>query len=146
MAVGFPRHRQGGLPVPFVAERYPARTLQGWNLAALHEARANSCVTGMLCQVCGVACKTSMNVFTESIQEGAEALDGGPLHLRCARLALATCPNLRRRATLHTWQVTAHSLEVLATRASHGPLGTTVTRTYLVSSPRELISLTGRAA
>lgn len=96
---GWPRPIRGGYPVPWVS---PASSL-GETIPE----RREEVLDGLLCQVCGEGHDPDGTAYLlvgdpASVEDGdptgrsVRLMDDALMHERCARLAVARCPELRR--------------------------------------------------
>lgn len=99
---GWPRPRVAGWPVPWVS---PAE-----DLSQMDPARVEACCSGAICAVCGgdfaaeeralalvLAGDRVLEPGADLAELGIDPMDSAVMHHRCARLALAWCPALKRR-------------------------------------------------
>lgn len=129
---GWPRPRNAaGFPVPWIS---PAD-----DLAEKESGRQRKVAKGRTCQVCGQKLRSTCIAFVSvddpvdmippgtalADDDGIHAMDHGLLHERCARLALAWCPELNRLRAEHrlaACRVPPGSIEAFGTDVTIIPL------------------------
>lgn len=93
---GWPRPIVDGWPVPWVSPKH--------ELSRMHDARAAASATGAVCAVCGLGYQDGETAYVlvkadappGPDDQAAQAMDNAIMHERCARLAVAVCPKLKR--------------------------------------------------
>lgn len=132
---GWPLQVYNGRPVPYTTRRnvYGAPL---WD--QIDDDRANECVMNYRCQLCGLDCGDDLHVMTrpkpgETIPP---VFPGGPLHLRCARVAMSACPGLKRAAGVEILAVVRSSLDVSFLARPSGPIAWI----YVVIGPYKVVS------
>jgi hypothetical protein len=124
---GWPRPRESGLPVPWVA---PTR-----NLGEVNEGRRTAGAGGGICQVCGegfavgdvaymwtmlpqgwhgpVRPGDALPSLAEAGTDRYQAFDGAVLHEKCMRLTAAMCPHIRDNTEIILVSVPANDADPL---------------------------------
>lgn len=114
---GWPRPIIDGWPIPWVS---PAESL-----STMNNSRVAACASGAICAVCGdgysddeqaYAFVKATEVLPDLSSVAVQPMDNGILHKRCAQLALARCPELKRLFAAGDLQIvamTGNSAEVI---------------------------------